>query len=1119
MPSPVRYRPGQDGLLVQVPDVPVRDWLSTSDENAVRLGTFVRLCGDGAALETAPDSLTVQWDAIATLSVEELRLSGLPAPAPFALEMESTGAIGHSDFRVEYRYIDQGRPARVRRIGAWLDAGDRSFVLLDPGYSVVEAIDDYRRHDMLDIEDRMLWWGRVSKLLPDDVVLDGHLKSLRIVVASTFRLEPFSNSAGEPDFDPIPGEYVTPRDGREDEARFRETLQGESLSSFRRYFRRFSLARQQYPLGGGTYLFFTPQAFRALGVVRQHQGQSPQRRVDFLKQPFTYLRSAFAGAADEDVRIDDVFFDHGLSERVRGIVVWSDRELPWATRPAQPWLPPEEVGIVVGGTSLPITVSDLPDLHTELMAAVRQGVPAINVCGVQLVASNDTIAQVEALIAQEHVVLPNMPAEVTQPPTDRRDHVLEVIDNLEAVEYRRALEPRGAKSSDYHAKLKSTLLAHQQTGVIWLHQHWESGSQGALLADDMGLGKTLQALAFMSCVRALMRDGKLNRRPLLVIAPTGLLKNWEDEHRRHMTDPGLGTVTRAYGHSLRHLRQEADGERELASGRPVLDVKQLRESNWVLTTYETLRDYQHSFAFVRWGVGVFDEAQKIKNPATKMTEAALAMNIDFALLMTGTPVENRPADIWSVLDRCQPGAFGTLKDFSHRYERSQNRDQELGHLHARLTTAADHAGTEAPAVMLRRLKEEHIRKLPDKQVHRLRLKMPNAQATAYAQVVYDSRTGVPPLETLHRLRSVSLHPGVQDDGGDMDYYIGQSARLATTFDLLARIRAQGEKALVFVEALKMQSFLLAAIRRKFALPEDVLVINGAVAGPERKARVDRFQQRSGFDVMLLSPRAGGVGLTLTAANHVIHLSRWWNPAVEDQCTDRVHRIGQDQPVHVYLPLAVHPDFGEFSFDVKLDELMNQKREMNRRVLAPVAASKEDVDRLLADTTEGARRQASGGKPTVGRDRAPGAWPDEARRDADVQQALDHDVGIMDGEQFERWVLQLLRDAGYDARATPKSADRGADGIALSSDGQHTLVVQCKHIGTNRSCGPGAVDEVLGAVSAYDIQGEPRPVVVTNARRFSPAARSKAHQCGVGLIVAGSRAQFLRSLSAFNERTP
>jgi SNF2 family DNA or RNA helicase len=148
----------------------------------------------------------------------------------------------------------------------------------------------------------------------------------------------------------------------------------------------------------------------------------------------------------------------------------------------------------------------------------------------------------------------------------------------------------------------------------------------------------------------------------------------------------------------------------------------------------------------------------------------------------------------------------------------------------------------------------------------------------------------------------------------------------------------------------MQEFLTEALPKKYVMPGPLKVINGNVPGHKRKDFVDEFQDRPGFDVMVLSPRAGGVGLTLTAANHVIHLSRWWNPAVEDQCTDRVLRIGQQKPVHVYLPIARHPQYGDSSFDVKLDRLLSRKRQLSRELLAPAGATKSDLDELYHSTT-------------------------------------------------------------------------------------------------------------------------------------------------------------------------
>ncbi len=637
----------------------------------------------------------------------------------------------------------------------------------------------------------------------------------------------------------------------------------------------------------------------------------------------------------------------------------------------------------------------------------------------------------------------------------------------------------------------------------------------------MGLGKTLEALAFLACVQRHTRASDAPRRPMLVVAPTGLLKNWKDEHDRHLSAPGLGRVVEAHGAMLRRLRdpnvrsgpggepalghrlsdlrddEPPDGTqpgRDAARLLSVLDIKKLENADWVLTTYEALRDYQFSFGRIAWSVGVFDEAQKIKNPSARLTDAALAMNVDFAVLMTGTPVENRPADVWSLLDRVDPGRFGPLKAFSRTYEGDANQEQSLAALHRKLTQPdAPASRTEdgiapqrpAPALMLRRLKADHIDDLPCKYVHRCAEEMPPAQAEAYAAVVEGERGGNM-LQVLHRLRSLSLHPFVPGDA-DIDGYVRASARLSETFRILERVAANNEKALIFVEAREMQGFLISALRLRFALAEDVLVINGAVSGRTRKARVDSFQNRPGFDAMVLSPRAGGIGLTLTAANHVIHLSRWWNPAVEDQCTDRAFRIGQRRPVHIYLPIARHPYFGDYSFDVKLDALMERKRDMNRRVLAPTGATSADVEDLFRSTIQ------------------------QARAGAADRNAADDAIGVdlLEPVAFEAWVLGQLQAAGYETRRTPHSRDRGADGLAVADAARvrHTLVVQCKHTQPDAMCGRAAVEEVLRSIPAYQgaIRGDPRPMVVTNAAGFTRDAERLAHQAGVRLVHRGGLA--------------
>ena len=225
--------------------------------------------------------------------------------------------------------------------------------------------------------------------------------------------------------------------------------------------------------------------------------------------------------------------------------------------------------------------------------------------------------------------------------------------------------------------------------------------------------------------------------------------------------------------------------------------------------------------------------------------------------------------------------------------------------------------------------------------------MPPEQAAAYESAVNAARGGAPGrmLQSLQDFRGVSLHPKSEMGTSDEEF-VSQSARLSEAVRILDSIAAIDEKALLFVDSRAMQAALIEILQRRYQLPNPPLVINGDVPGGKRLARAEQFQTRPGFDVLILSPRAGGVGLTITEANHVVHLGRWWNPAIEDQATDRVYRIGQKKPVHVYTPLAVHPKYGDASFDVRLDELLTRKRSLSQELLAPPEASKRDLEDLL-----------------------------------------------------------------------------------------------------------------------------------------------------------------------------
>lgn len=1093
MNSTFALEPTPSGLVVSTYGkrrIPVNEWTVQLPVSS-GAGTLIRLRDEDRANESSDHlSLQLHWNTVAEFDTNLLHRIGLPQVCPYSLEISTRHSIYDSRFRIDCGFLSQGRRIlNPERVGAWINIGNDSYILLTPVYDIVCATESFNKHEGSDLVSRMFRWGRIAKLLPSETVVDENLRSFRIVVASAFELVPFINEQNEIDFDPIIGQIkIRETDGESNSQLFSPVIPNDQQIVFGKRFRALTKAQRRYSVGNNSFVVFTPQLECALQVVREAQTTEATERRKFLDNVSAYLRGQFDRSDNADFQIDQVYRDDTLSDRVRGIGTWHGRSLPWIRMSGEKWLPPEELGLRIGSDYVSIRPEELPRLLAEVQDAIEEGKDSVVASGgVSLPANESTRRSLEELIRQtQPTIHPSTEGPTVEPDhsSQRGDCVLIILDNLEAINFdrKRSKRPNCIYNAIPTLQQGCRLFPHQKECLAWLKNHWVSGSSGALLADDMGLGKTLEALAFLSCVKTCVSrsHNQIQCGPILIVAPTGLLRNWEDEHNRHLASPGLGRSIGAYRFGLRDLRlvdSTAGNELKADHGLPKLNVDKLSQADWVLTTYETLRDYQHSFGRVRWLVAVFDEAQKIKNPAARITEAVLAMNVDFSLLMTGTPVENRPADIWPILDRSEPGCLGTLKAFSKRYEGGGDHQMlALEELNSRLTNST----TTLPPRMLRRNKESSLAKLPRRVVHRRVVTMPLAQASRYENVLSTSVRSLSVLELLHRLRSISLHP-FAPFGFDIDEYIQTSARLAETFRILDEINEKEEKVLVFVESITMQDFLVGTIRQRFDLDSDVLVINGKVSGNSRKKRVDLFQHRRGFDVMVLSPKAGGVGLTLTAANHVVHLSRWWNPAVEDQCSDRVYRIGQKNPVHIYYPLAKHPQVGEYSFDLKLDALISRKRSLNKRVLAPTSSSELELDALYGDTGRRARQRIdfSGGEE----------WCDTEK------------IDLMEPERFERWVMKQLNIVGYLVNSTPISGDRGADVLArwLNSGEEHTLFIQCKHVQSVKKCGVSAVREVLRAIPHYPSIGSIVASVVTNASGFTLPAKRLANRNDVVLI--------------------
>jgi SNF2 family DNA or RNA helicase len=462
------------------------------------------------------------------------------------------------------------------------------------------------------------------------------------------------------------------------------------------------------------------------------------------------LRETLGDETAEKIGLEQLFIDtEQFSERVAGVDVWRVPILPWIV-PSQKnnWIP-EQFGLRVGEDYFVLPARNVTEVIERIDAATSSGKLEADVAGLLKPASEDGPAPPDRIPVNEQsraAVASLAPfsfkPEEGEPGSPEKDTgewdaatqgklFLVVRDNFEEVEYAPlgltdSLEGKEVEPVATPSRLRTSLKSHQTLGLNWLAQNSLVGRPGALLADDMGLGKTLQAIAFMAWLQA----GERSQSPFLIVAPTGLLGTWRAEIEKHLGDPKLGSLVPAFGGNLKLLKEEDTfSARDVETGKASLDAANWRDAGIVLTTYETLRDYHFSFARTRFGLIIFDEIQKLKNPGSQMTRAAKALNADFTLGMTGTPVENRLQDLWSIMDIVAPGFLGSSRDFEKRH--LADDQAALVRLKSQLTDPIK----GRPPYMLRRLKGEVLDGMPTKTIHTLHTTMPPVQANAYRDLV------------------------------------------------------------------------------------------------------------------------------------------------------------------------------------------------------------------------------------------------------------------------------------------------------------------------------------------------------------------------------------------------
>jgi SNF2 family DNA or RNA helicase len=478
------------------------------------------------------------------------------------------------------------------------------------------------------------------------------------------------------------------------------------------------------------------------------------------------------------------------------------------------------------------------------------------------------------------------------------EHLRSFIRQLKSAQTVPMLEPP--------AGFRGSLRHYQVLGSSWLLFLRRFGL-GGCLADDMGLGKTIQWITYLLAVK----EKEPPQTPSLLICPTSVLGNWQKELERFAPDL---TIKLHYGPN----RVKGDAFPDT-----------LKDCDLVLTSYALAHLDEAELSRVRWSSICLDEAQNIKNAYTKQSTSIRKLEADHRIAMTGTPIENRLTELWSIFDFINPGYLGNLRAFNQRYASriEKTQDKELIGQVQRL----------AQPFLLRRVKNDPAIELdlPDKMESKTYVSLTVEQATLYENVIadlFDRLDRLPPMErrglilaVLTKLKQLCNHPATytKENAASADRG-SRSQKLERLLDMVKELRQEGDRCLVFTQFVEMGRLLQRVLAKE--LGEEVLFLHGGTTKDQRDRMISRFQGEDDCGIFLLSLKAGGIGLNLTAANHVFHFDRWWNPAVENQATDRAFRIGQTKRVQVHKFVTLG------TLEEKIDEMIERKQLLSRQII-------------------------------------------------------------------------------------------------------------------------------------------------------------------------------------------
>lgn len=896
-------------------DLHFQEWKATDD--CIYYLPLATLVDNGYAYASKEGCL-LPYENIYLLDEDERILLGVPQPYDKAMRLVGTSMLNLSDFeyKVEFlTYVPDGELIVCERGGNILVKGRDKYLLNEAQYALLNRVDAFNSTPEEDkTTDYNLRCFAEIKALAEQAgcQLDSYLENENVYAPERIKIEI----------------------GRDDEGFTVEpAVDIEENDKFQTYFDKMRKVQAQYPVqrenGERVRIVLNKEQKENLHYLKEQCGKHKTREEiqKMIEQPTEYF--------------DPNAFDLSelYSDRVIEIGVYKPKFYPFICPYKSCWIAGATVETPQNGTTK-VTINneeELEKLKREIQSAKenKKGIVEYNNAQLDI---EDAIFLAQT--AEKQLKDPSQPAKVESENGNEARNVLIIEENAEELGF--AVKERIIEKGDKYTLFTDPFLQegfslkdHQKEGVAWLQYLYKSKASGCLMADDMGLGKTLQILYFID-----WHSRKYaNHKPYLIVAPISLLENWKNEYERFFMQPRMKI----------NMLTSKDVKRKFDKS----IVDKMQKMDIILTNYESLRISQLNFCAVEFDVVALDEAQKIKSPGTLVTNAAKALKCNFKIAMTGTPVENSLLDLWCIMDFCVPGLLGNAKAFAAQYQNPLKKED------TDIVALGNEVHDKLGVYFMRRLKKDAAKDLPDKIELKEKVLMPPVQKEAYASVVNDYTSGIQPnmLVTIMHLREVSEHPYLYDStllNHETDEIVDTSARLQATIKFLDEIKKKEEKVIIFVERKETQKMLQKLCLKRYGIIAKI--INGDTPSivkrnmPNKQSRqssIDEFQAVDGFNVIIMSPVAAGMGLNVTAANHVIHYSRHWNPAKENQATDRAYRIGQTKDVFVYYPMAVRSDIK--SFDETLDDLLSRKTSLATSTIFPterVEVKQEELGQML-----------------------------------------------------------------------------------------------------------------------------------------------------------------------------